>query len=46
MEEYDLWGIGEWVEYQIPPEENSTPHLTNFPDTEEDDVEPVYLDLN
>ena len=34
------------MEYQIPPEENSTPHLTNIPDTEEDDVEPVYLDLN
>ncbi|MDA9828789.1 HNH endonuclease [Candidatus Poseidoniaceae archaeon] len=46
VEEYDLWGIGEWVEYQIPPEEKSTPHLTNIPDTEEDDVEPVYLDLN
>lgn len=46
VEEYDLWGIGEWVEYQIPPEENTTSPSANIPKTEEDEIEPVYLDLD
>jgi hypothetical protein len=46
VEEYDLWGIGEWVEYQIPPEESSATLAAKVPVTEEDEVEPVYIELD